>query len=280
LLKNVYTCIVWTFFVVSTVSYFRIMRFFIKLSYRGTHYNGWQIQPSDPSVQETIQGGLSKILRTPIEITGCGRTDSGVHARDYIAHFDTQQEFLERFDQPYQKDILKRINKYLPDDIAISNISEVAEDAHARFDATHRAYEYHIVFAKTPFETDTAYHFPFIQAVDFEKLQTAAKLLLDYDAFFPFCKTNTQVKTMQCELFRSEWEVKKEAGRMIFHIAANRFLRGMVRLIVGMCLNVAIGKVNLEDVRKAMDDQARLARSWSAPPNGLYLVDIRYPYGF
>jgi len=170
------------------------MRYFIRLSYRGTKYKGWQIQPKDLTVQETIEKGLSKILRTPIEITGCGRTDAGVHAKDYVAHFDA--------------------------------------------------------------------------------------LLLGYDHFFPFCKTNTEVKTMHCKMYRSEWLIDQDAGRMVFHIAANRFLRGMVRLIVGMCLNVAIGKITLDAVRDAMEKQVRLSKSLSVPPDGLYLVDIRYPYAF
>ncbi len=244
------------------------MRFFLDLSYRGTAYNGWQIQPDALTIQETLEGALSTILHVPIEIVGCGRTDSGVHAKGYVAHFDYTGIFPE--------DFLKRINKCLPEDIVIHRIYEVDSELHARFNASHRAYEYHIVFAKTPFEIDTAFHFPFIKEVDFEKLQAAAKLLLNYEAFFPFCKTNTQVKTMRCELFRSEWEIDQANGKMVFHIAANRFLRGMVRLIVGMCLNVAIGKLSLEEVKEAMDEQKRLPRSLSVPPQGLYLVDIRY----
>lgn len=244
------------------------MRFFIQLSYRGTAYHGWQIQPHDPSIQETIEQGLSTILRTPIEIVGCGRTDTGVHAKGYVAHFD--------FESTFPDDFLKRINKHLPEDIVIHRIFKVGPEVHARFNATHRAYEYHIVFAKTPFAIDTAYHFPFFKQIDFEKLQQAAALLLDYDHFFPFCKTNTQVKTMICQLFRSEWAIDEANGKMVFHIAANRFLRGMVRLIVGMCLNVAIGKLSLDSVRASMDAQKRLERSWSVPPYGLYLVDIRY----
>lgn len=248
------------------------MRYFIKLSYLGTNYNGYQIQPNDPSVQETIQEALSKVLRTDIEITGCGRTDAGVHAKDYIAHFDTGQKI--------PADFLKRINKCLPDDIVIASLSEVKEDAHARFDAIHRAYEYHIVFSKNPFEINTAYQFPFVKELDFEKLQAAAALLLNYTDFFTFCKTNTQVKTTLCTLMRSEWKIYEEEKRMVFHIAANRFLRGMVRLIVGMCLNVAIGKVSLEEVKQAMEDKVRLSKSLSVPPDGLYLVDIRYAYAF
>ncbi|MFT5165607.1 MAG: tRNA pseudouridine38-40 synthase [Saprospiraceae bacterium] len=248
------------------------MRYFLKLSYRGSKYHGWQIQPESPSIQQKIVDGLSIILRTPIEITGCGRTDTGVHARDYVAHFD--------YGGSFPSDFLKRINKCLPEDIAIVTLSPVSSDAHARFDAKHRAYEYHVVFSKTPFDIDTAYHFPFLKDLDLEKLQAAAALLLEYKDFFPFCKTNTQVKTMRCELFRSEWEVDEENGKMIFHIAANRFLRGMVRLIVGMCLNVATGKITLASVKNAMETQTRLPKSLSVPPHGLYLVDIRYPYAF
>lgn len=248
------------------------MRYFLKLSYRGTNYSGWQIQPADPSIQEKITAGFSTILRTPIEITGCGRTDAGVHARGYVAHFDYKKTFPE--------DFLKRINHYLPEDIVIHSMSPVAMDAHARFEAIHRAYEYHIVFSKTPFDIDTAFYYPFSKELDFEKLQSAASLLLEYSDFFPFCKTNTQVKTMRCELYRSEWIINQQEGKMVFHISANRFLRGMVRLIVGMCLNVSSGKITLEEVKQAMDKQVRLTKSLSVPAQGLYLVDIRYPFDF
>jgi len=256
------------------------MRYFIRLSYRGTKYKGWQIQPNDRTVQETIEQGLSKILKTPIEITGCGRTDAGVHAKDYVAHFDVADEFIEPFKSDFPIDLLKRVNFCIPEDIAISSISKMPAEAHTRFDANHRAYEYHIVFSKTPFETDTAFLFPFVKDLDFEKLQAAAALLLEYDHFFPFCKTNTEVKTMHCKMYRSEWVIDQNAGRMVFHIAANRFLRGMVRLIVGMCLNVGTGKITLDTVRDALEKQIRLPKSLSVPPDGLYLVDIRYPYNF
>ena len=254
------------------------MRFFLRLSYRGTHYNGWQIQPYDPSVQETLEAALTKILRVSIDVTGCGRTDTGVHAKGYIAHFEAPREALERFAEDYSSDILKRLNKCLPEDIAVSALWEVSPETHARFDAIHRAYEYHIIFRKSPFEIDTAYHFPLIKMVDFDQLQAAAAILLDYEEFFPFCKTNTQVKTMRCELFRSEWIIDEAAGRMVFHIAANRFLRGMVRLIVGMCLNVGSGKLMLADVKEAMDKQIRLKKDLSVAATGLFLTEVKYPF--
>lgn len=246
------------------------MRYFAELSYNGTHYNGWQIQPNAPSVQQTIEKAFSTILRTPISITGCGRTDTGVHASQYFIHFD--------FDQEFPKSLNKRINKYLPPDIAIHRIFEVADDAHARFNANYRAYEYHVIFDKNPFLIERAFYYPFGKKLDFEKMQEAAKLLLEFDSFFTFCKTKSDAKTMLCDLHRSEWGWEKEGKHLVFHIAANRFLRGMVRLIVGMCLNVGLGKVTIEEVRFALENEKRLSKSYSVPPNGLFLSEVRYPW--
>ncbi len=246
------------------------MRYFAELSYNGSRYCGWQIQPGQLSVQQALQDALSTILNEPIEVTGCGRTDTGVHARQYFLHFDCNNSFPPGF--------LRRINKFLPPDIAIYRFIEVAPDAHARFDATHRAYEYHIDFRKNPFGQQTRYYFPFAQQLDFDRLQEAAQALLGYQEFFPFCKSNTDVKTMHCDLRRAEWEIVPKEHRMCFHIAADRFLRGMVRLIVGMCLNAALGKIELSTLHTAMQQQTRLKRSWSIPPDGLYLTDIRYDY--
>ena len=244
------------------------MRYFAELAYKGTNYNGWQRQPNAPTVQQTIEEALSRILETKIAITGCGRTDTGVHASKYFIHFD--------FDGEYPKGFLKRINKYLPTDIAIRRIEEVSTDKHARFGATYRSYEYHVVFQKNPFLTDSAFYFPFVKKMDFERMNKAASLLLEYDSFFPFCKTHSDAKTMLCDLKRAEWVWEKEGEHLVFHIAANRFLRGMVRLIVGMCLNVSVGKVTLEQLREAMDNQTRLQKSYSVPPNGLFLNEIKY----
>ena len=247
------------------------MRYFAELSYKGTPYNGWQKQPDCPSVQATIEEALSTILRKPTEVVGCGRTDTGVHAQQYFLHFDFEAEFPKSF--------LKRLNKYLPPDISFKAIHSVNDSAHARFDATHRAYEYHIEFHKNPFTTNLAYHFPHCQQLDLNLLNEAAQLLLQYKAFFPFCKSKTEVKTMNCDLYQSEWKLfNEEEERLVFYIAANRFLRGMVRLIVGMCLNVGLRKLRLEEVQEALEKQERLRKSLSVPPQGLYLIDIRYPF--
>lgn len=244
------------------------MRYFAELAYNGARYYGWQKQPDKISVQQQLEKSFSTILGTPIEVVGCGRTDTGVHAKQYFLHFD--------FDGQFPKAFTRRINKFLPPDIAIYRIFEVAPDAHARFDATHRAYEYHIDFVKNPFGQETAYFYPFAHLPEPAKMQEAAQLLLDYEEFFPFCKTHTDVKTMRCALRRAEWEGTPTEGKMVFHIASDRFLRGMVRLIVGMCLNVGAGKTALEEVRQAMDRQERLKKSWSIPPQGLFLTDVRY----
>ncbi len=242
------------------------MRYFIKLAYKGTNYKGWQIQPNAPSVQETTENALSLIFNQPIKIVGCGRTDTGVHAKDYYAHFD--------FDNEIPKGFLPRINKILPPDIVIYELQPVENAAHARFGAYHRAYQYHIVFDKNPFEIDTAWYYYRARNLDIDKMNEAAQLLLNYSEFGPFCKTGHQAKTLICDIKRSEWEVRED--RLIYHVAANRFLRGMVRLIVGMCINIGIEKITIEDVKWAMDNQTILKKSYSVPPDGLYLCDIKY----
>lgn len=244
------------------------MRYFSELAYKGTNYSGWQRQPNAPSVQQVIEEALSTILGKTIVVTGCGRTDTGVHASQYFLHFDFEGKFPEEF--------LRRINKLLPSDVAIRSFVEVTPDAHARFDAVQRSYEYHIVLDKNPFLTDTAWHFPFFEKLDLEKTQAAAALLLNYGEFQPFCKSNTDVHTMECTLFRSAWVLDEAARRMVFHVSANRFLRGMVRLIVGMTINVGLGKIEMDEVRDALERQVLLKKSWSVPAEGLFLTEVRY----
>lgn len=246
------------------------MKYFAELAYKGSNYCGWQKQPDQPSLQETLEDGFSTILGKIIDITGCGRTDTGVHARQYFIHFVYNGSFPDAF--------LRRLNKYLPEDIVVYRIFEVSPEAHARYDAYHRSYEYHIEFNKNPFTTQTALYFSYPQELDLEKMQAAAALLKEYEAFFPFCKTNTDVKTLKCNITRAEWVVHEAQNKWVFHITSNRFLRGMVRLIVGMCLNVGLGKVSIEEVKAAMDNQERLQKSYSVPPQGLFLTDIRYPF--
>jgi len=245
------------------------LRYFLELAYNGTAYSGWQRQPNAPSVQQTIEDAFFLILRTETLLTGCGRTDARVHAKHYIAHINVKNELPEAF--------LPRINKVLPKDIVIYRIFEVAEEAHARFDATHRAYEYHLEFQKNPFAQDTVFRYTNPVRPNLDKLNEAAALLKEYKEFFPFCKSNNDAKTMFCTIFRAEWVKVPNEDKLIFHISANRFLRGMVRLIVGMCLNVALGRLSLDEVRAALEKQERLRRDWSVAASGLYLTDIRYP---
>jgi tRNA pseudouridine38-40 synthase len=246
------------------------MRYFLTLSYLGTRYSGWQIQPNAPSVQETLEQALSTLLRRNTEITGCGRTDAGVHARYYVAHFDA--------DGALPKTFLNGVNSILPPDIAIHEARPVHAEAHARFDAFERSYAYHISLRKDPFSTDMAWFYPNYRALDLQKLKETAELLLHYQAFFPFCKTHSGVDNYGCDLKRASWEIPEGAHEMIFHITANRFLRGMVRLIVGACIQVATGKLDLNDVKRALDEQKTLKKSLSVPPHGLFLTAVHYPY--
>ncbi|MEM9886798.1 MAG: tRNA pseudouridine(38-40) synthase TruA [Bacteroidota bacterium] len=244
------------------------MRYFAELAYSGTPFHGWQRQPRQVSVQSTIEEALSVLLRQEIEIVGCGRTDAGVHARQYFIHFDSEEVLHEKF--------VHRINKFLPPDISFRHFQVVEAKAHARYDAYYRRYAYYLDLNKNPFQQHTAFYYHFADQLDTNKLQQAAQLLLSYQDFFPFCKSNSDLKNMTCQLHLNEWEFN--TGQYIFHIAANRFLRGMVRLIVGMCLNVGLGKLELEEVKFALDEQRLLSKSWSVPPQGLFLEEIRYPF--
>ncbi|MFN0216445.1 MAG: tRNA pseudouridine(38-40) synthase TruA [Saprospiraceae bacterium] len=246
------------------------MRYFITLSYRGTQYAGWQVQPKAPSVQFTLETAISTILREKIEITGCGRTDAGVHARFYVAHFDAEMALPPRF--------LNGLNSLLPEDVAVHEIRPVKDGAHARFDAYERSYVYQISLRKDPFATKTAWHYPMHHQIDFEKMQQVATLLPHYSVFFPFCKSDSGLEHYNCNLKAAFWQQRPEEHQWHFNITANRFLRGMVRLIVGACVQAGRGQLDLVDVKKALDQQLPLKKSLSAPPQGLFLTDVKYPY--
>lgn len=246
------------------------MRYFAHIQYNGAKFCGWQRQPSDPTIQGEIEDILSKVLRQPTPIVGCGRTDTGVHASSYYFHFDTAE--------PLHPDFAKKITGILSDGIVIKSFIEVAPDAHARYDAHTRSYVYQLTKYRDPFRVETSYHFPFFDLIDQDQLQAAAALLLEYEDFFPFCKTHSDVTNYKCRLDRCEWILSADKNELVFHVSANRFLRGMVRLIVGMCLNVGLGKTTLEEVRAALDQQTRLSKALSVPPNGLFLSKIAYPY--
>jgi tRNA pseudouridine38-40 synthase len=248
------------------------MRYFLRLSYLGTDYFGWQRQPHQMSVQEKIETILSLILNEPIEVTGCGRTDTGVHAKDYIAHFDTEKKIPPTF--------LKGCNSRLPDDIVLHTLHEVHADAHARYDAYERSYEYRIGFGKDPFNYKTVWYYPFGIKVDFEKLQETAALFPKFKEFFPFCKSDNGMDVYNCELKMAHWEKEDNTGQWVYNVTANRFLRGMIRLQVGACLQVATGKLTLSQVENALIHQTLLPKSLSVPPQGLCLFTIKYPYTF
>jgi len=242
-------------------------RYVLELSYNGTNYSGWQRQPNALSVEETIDTTLSTILGEKIKIVGCGRTDTGVHASYYVAHFDFPGAFPAAF--------LRRFNRFVADDVAILGLYRVPADFHARFHATGRSYTYRLALRKDPFRPDTVASLPQFADIDRDLMQAAANILLEYGDFAPFCKTNSDAFTMQCQLREARWDFAE--GEWTFHISANRFLRGMVRLIVGMCLRVGEGKLSLEELRRAMDNQERLPKPWSAPAAGLYLSKVEYP---
>ena len=246
------------------------MRYFLSLSYRGTHYAGWQVQPNAPSVQATLEAAISTILREKIDVTGCGRTDAGVHARFYVAHFDSEGALPPTF--------LNGLNSLLPKDVAVHDIKPVSPESHARFDAYERSYEYFVSLRKDPFSTETAWHYPLYARLDFDKMQETAALLPNYPAFFPFCKTDSGLEHYHCALKAAFWQKHPEEHQWVFHITANRFLRGMVRLIVGACVQVGRGQLQVADVKTALEEQKPLKKSLSAPPQGLLLTDVKYPF--
>ncbi|WP_020567797.1 tRNA pseudouridine(38-40) synthase TruA [Neolewinella persica] len=242
-------------------------RYALELAYNGTNYSGWQRQPNAMSVEEIIDTTLSTILGEKVKIVGCGRTDTGVHASYYVAHFD--------FAGPFPPAFLRRFNRFVADDVAILGLYRVPPEFHARFHATGRGYTYRLALRKDPFRPDTVASLPQFVDVDQKKMQAAANILLEYGDFAPFCKTNSDAFTMKCQLTEARWDFTEDGWT--FHISANRFLRGMVRLIVGMCLRVGEGKLSLTDLRQAMDNQTRLPKPWSAPASGLYLSKVEYP---
>ena len=243
------------------------MRFFVRISYRGTQFSGWQSQSTEVStIQETIESAFKTLSGKEHPIVGCGRTDTGVHASKFYFHVDSELDWSEK---SYQ------LNALCGDDIVIQDIFEVDKDAHARFDATKRAYKYHLHTHKNPFLKGLSFYFK--EGFNLELCNRAAGLLLEYKDFNTFCKTRTDVTHKKCELYQSYWECNDD-GQFTYHIAANRFLRGMVRLIVGMCLNVGKGSLSIDEVREALEQRKTLKRAWSVPAHGLYLSDIQYPF--
>lgn len=243
-------------------------RYFIQLSYKGTHYHGWQIQPNASTVQEVVTKAFSTILREDIEITGAGRTDSGVHASFFVAHFDSNQEGLDK-----DLKLVFKLNNFLPDDIALFRIIKVNNDAHARFDANERTYRYYIHQRKDVFINDTSWYYP--TDLNVEMMNKAARVLLQYKDFTSFSKINTDVKTNICNVSEARWT--KDDYRLIFTIKADRFLRNMVRAIVGTALDVGKEKLTLDDFKQIVENKNRADAGTSVPAHGLFLEDIHYP---
>jgi tRNA pseudouridine38-40 synthase len=241
-------------------------RYQMQLSYRGTRYFGWQRQPNAVSVQEEIEKALSTILREKITVVGAGRTDTGVHASFYVLHFDCATEISEDMNLVYH------LNRFLPNDIAVQQIAKTNPEFHARFGAVSRTYKYYISTVKDPFATETTYQFTV--PLDIEKMNEAAKTLFEYTDFTSFAKLHTDVKTNNCKIFRAEWE--KVGEMLVFTIKADRFLRNMVRAIVGTLLEVGKGKISVDDFRKIIESKNRGAAGTSVPPQGLFLVNIGY----
>jgi tRNA pseudouridine38-40 synthase len=240
------------------------MRFFIELSYKGTNYHGWQMQPNANSVQSEINNALSTLLNTKIEVMGAGRTDTGVHAKQMFSHFDYHQDFdgLE---------LVSNLNSFLPKDITIHNINVVADDANCRFDALSRTYHYHIIQQKNPFNT-TAYLL--YKNLDVDAMNSACKHLLGKQDFTSFSKVNTQTFTNNCNVILANWEQKE--GELIFTIKADRFLRNMVRAIVGTLLTVGEGKIKPEQVKEIIAKKDRGEAGTSVPAHALFLSNIEY----
>ncbi|UKM64550.1 tRNA pseudouridine(38-40) synthase TruA [Flavobacteriaceae bacterium GSB9] len=242
------------------------MRYFLELSYNGKAYHGWQNQPNAVSVQEVIEKSLSTLLGKKTDIVGAGRTDAGVHASQMFAHFDTEMAVNE-------PDLVYKLNSFLPKDIAIHHVFKVKPEAHSRFDALSRTYLYRVSLKKNVFNFDAAYYVK--QLLDVEKMKQASKILLQYKDFQCFSKSKTDVKTYYCDVVQADWFYKDD--ELHFVVKANRFLRNMVRAIVGTMVNIGLGKIEVDDLHHIIQSKNRSEAGFSVPAHALYLTKIEYP---
>ena len=241
------------------------MRYFIDISYDGSNYHGWQIQPNADTVQHQINLAFSTILNEEINVLGAGRTDTGVHAKKMIAHFDTNQTIdFEKF--------IYRINGFLKNDISLNDIYKVKEDAHARFSAISRTYEYRVSRTKNPFSVNSYF---LLRDLDFQSMKKACKFLHGNHDYTSFAKLHSENYTNNCEVFIANW--KEDENLLIFTIKANRFLRNMVRAIVGTLIEIGEGKISFSDIETILMSKDRAKAGYSVPANGLSLIDIEYP---
>ncbi|MDE5790266.1 MAG: tRNA pseudouridine(38-40) synthase TruA [Muribaculaceae bacterium] len=261
------------------------MRYFLKLAYNGAPFHGWQSQPNAMSVQQTLEEALSTILRAPVSITGAGRTDTGVNARVMFAHFDTDGDTTRLNDR---KRFLLSLNRLCGPAIAIHDLIPVADDAHARFDAVKRTYKYFVSFEKTPFLSEISWHSP--SRLDIDAMNECASLLLQTTDFTSFAKLHSDAKTNICRVTQAGWtpwhspflngdgEDEDYSRGAVFTISADRFLRNMVRAVVGTLVDVGRGKISRTGFQKIIEDRDRCSAGTSMPPQALFLWDVRYPY--
>ncbi|MBR2776691.1 MAG: tRNA pseudouridine(38-40) synthase TruA [Prevotella sp.] len=249
-----------------------MQRYFVTFSYDGTRYHGWQIQPNGDSVQQRLQEALSTLLREEICVTGAGRTDTGVHARMMVAHFDTDACF-EAEKGINERQLAYKLNRLLPYDIAVEKVEKVSQEMHARFSATSRTYHYYIHTKKDPFRR--AYSCELHYELDFEKMNEAARVLMEYEDFGAFCKAGADVKTTLCRVTEARW-IQTSETTWYFVITANRFLRNMVRAVVGTLIDVGRGRLSLEEFRKVIEGKRRTEAGESMPGNALFLEKIVY----
>ena len=242
-------------------------RYFIYLGYNGKNFCGWQIQPNGSTVQQCLEEALATLLRRPVPVVGAGRTDAGVHARLMVAHFD--------WDEPLADPafLAEKLNRLLPKDIAVYRVVPVKPEAHARFDATSRTYKYYVTTRKDPFNYDLVYRMS--GKLDFEAMNEACKVLFDYIDFTSFSKLHTDVKTNNCRIYQAGW--KQEGDVWVFTVQADRFLRNMVRAIVGTLLEVGRGKLTIDGFRKVIEAKDRCKAGGSVPGHALFLVNVTYP---
>lgn len=244
------------------------LRYALEIAYNGGRYLGWQQQEQGISVQSEMERCLSLLLGHPVNVTGCGRTDKGVHARQFFLHFDTEKDPGGNF--------VFKLNLVLPPDIAAASLRKVKDDFHARFDCNSRAYEYRINRHKSPFLQEWSYYR--YGKLDVAGMNTAAAMLLEHTDFQCFSKTRTDVKTFNCTITEAYWEEKENGDILVFHIKANRFLRNMVRAIVGTLLDVGKGQLTPQGFEKIIESRKRLHAGQSVPANGLYLTEAAYPW--
>lgn len=258
-----------TIFSCNLVKKISMNRYFIKLSFDGTAYHGWQMQDNANTVQAEMEKALAIVLKQKIEITGAGRTDTGVHAKNYFAHFDCPESLDSK---PFDK-ILYQLNCIIPNDIVIHQIIPVKETAHARFSAAARIYRYYISLQKQAFNRD--YSYQLFEKPDIDKMNIAASHLLTVNDFTSFAKLHSQTSTNNCKVTLAVWEQKNDS--IIFTISADRFLRNMVRSIVGTLLDVGTGKINFEEFKNIIESKNRSNAGFSVPAKGLFLEEIVYP---